>query len=507
MPNVSTIPNVHRQAASGVAWMASTTFVWQLLSWALTLVTARILSPSDYGVLAMSQLIFPYVGMLASFRISEWVCQAKTFGQDEEATALRLSLLLGTAAFVLAYFGSYAIAWFYGEPRALVPFQISSIVFLFIALRAVPDGKLRRQMRFRTIATVNLVVSLVQGGLQIALAMHGWAYWALVLGGVVREVALTVVFCCVARPSFSGRWRWESSKNALRFGFHATLNTVFWVIYSTADNIAVGRLFGPEVLGYYYMAFFLADLPYSKLNSVITPVLVPYFGRIKESPEQLRRAFGMINSVMVSIVCPVLLGAAVAAPVLIPLLLGETWVNVIPIFQVLCVAGILRALTAAVSPLCLALGQPQRLSNISMAVALVLPISFFALGYASRPALWGIYVTWILVFPLIGTLPMLRLCHRLGVIEPGHFVKNLLLPMAASILAASCAYLVMSRLPDVAVLQLVVGALVGFLMYVLAMYILFRDQLASFLRMASPSLPRWAQSVGQLMLRGSRTGA
>lgn len=420
------------RAKSGFFWLCSTTAAWQTISWFLTLITARLLTPHDYGLLAMNEAVAPYLLMIASFKMESWIVQRERYSEQDERALFTLSFIFGLTASLAAFFAAPLLGRFYSEPKVIQPFQAVSLIFVLRALHVAPSARLARELRFAPVAVGNLTVGVLRGILQLGLAFLGFGYWSLVAGVIFSEVGglIWVVFAAGMPTGFG--WDPALYKGALKYGAAATASTVFWIIFSTADNLLVGRLFGADVLGYYAMAFYLADLPLSKLNTVIGPLLVPFFSRLKVDRTAAAGSFLKINKSIISIVAPTLLGIAGTAGEIVPLLLGDQWIPLVGVLRVMCVIGVWRAMTASASSLLLAHNRPRELLRWSGLNALVLPLCFYLLG--GHYGLPGIYASWLLVYPVTGVILLLHVLAPVIFVEPFRFLANIRAPIVSAML-------------------------------------------------------------------------
>ena len=213
----------NRLAKKGFLWLLSTTAVWQVLSWVLTLLTARMLLPEDYGLIAMNDAFFPYLMMFTTCRLDAWILQRRELSQKQEQEMFSLLLVLGMAMFAIGLAGAPLLALFYGEPRIQYPCQAAAIVFVLRALQVIPDTRLRRELCFKPIALTNLCVGVSRGILQLTLAYYGFAYWALVYGFIYSELVTAGVLVSLAGCPRKLGWNSKMYKEALRFGLAATV--------------------------------------------------------------------------------------------------------------------------------------------------------------------------------------------------------------------------------------------------------------------------------------------
>lgn len=433
------------RARRGLIQLFASTAIWQLVSWIFTALTARVLSARDYGLLGYSDALFPYILMLSTLKLDLWILQIKEDEKEKRETAFVLLVVLGLLATALSFIGVSGLAWFYGTDELIAPLRVTGLVFIIKAIRTYPESLLRREMDFRQISLSNVGTGIFRGALQYILALNDFGYWSLVIGQVVGDLMgmiwLVAVRGIPTRPVFIS----AHARAAVRFGISATVSVVFWIVLSTADNVVVGKLFGPEALGFYAMAFYLADLPLGKLNQVLSPVVTSYFANIGDNRAELARIFTKFNRLTLVIIAPVLAGLAFVAPPLVPLVFGVKWSPMIAPLQVLCVVGVLRAISGSASNLLYAVGQPNRVLLATGIPAFILPLSFYFLG--SEYGLNGIFATWFVAYPILGPVLMFGTLGRYLGVSNRTLLLNTLPPVLLSGVAFTISALALNVVP------------------------------------------------------------
>ncbi|MCB0344825.1 MAG: lipopolysaccharide biosynthesis protein [Bdellovibrionales bacterium] len=423
------VESVSRRARSGLIWLGSTNAVWQLFSWVLTVLTARQLAPSDYGLVAMIESVAPYLALIAALNLHTWIIQTETLDADDEKAVLTLTTIFGAIIASIAFFSAPYVAQFYQTPELEMPFRILSISFLFKGIYTVPESLLRRDLQFKPVALIKLSIGILRSVVQLVLAYKGFGYWALVIGMLIREFGWLVCFSAIRGLPKGFCWKPELFKRALAFGLPATGGHIFWIVFSTADEVVIGRLFGVETLGLYALAFMLIDMPLAKINEVVRPVIIPFFSRIKTDRNALERGFLKTVRGVCALVFPALLGLAVVAPDFVPLVLGETWEPMVVVLQVLCVVGLFRAFIDNAPPLLLALGLPKKELQIHFISALMFPPLFYLLGKVY--GLFGVLGGWLIGLPVLAVVALTIAGKEIGM-RPLDYIYNLKIPIICS---------------------------------------------------------------------------
>lgn len=312
-------------------WAAMGRLAGQTVSWAITLVVIRILTPADYGLMAMgmllvSALIFLAEGMASGIVQTDQLDDLllrKLFGM------ILCVSLVGAAGLTLA---APLVAQGFSEPELEPLVRLLALQFFFYSLAVSPDAVLVRRMDFKRRSAVE-VASLVLGGLLgLGLALNGFGVWSLawgqVLAAAVRAVGMTLAARFRVVPSFDFR----GMRGAGSFSSLVTAGRMLWFCSDRVDVLIIGRLLGAQVLGFYVVALHIAALPQTKIQAVLNAVAFSAFSSIKQEREAaasyLSRAVGLLAVVSV----PVFFGLSAIAPELVPLLMGQQWtVSIIPL--------------------------------------------------------------------------------------------------------------------------------------------------------------------------------
>ncbi len=422
------------KAKAAFIWVASTSVIWQLINWALTLITARILSPDDYGVAALPGTLTPYMTLIAGMRLGTWIVQRESLTEKESGEIFTLTFFLGLASASFFLFISPFIANFYERPDLTLMFQVCSIIFFAQAVLAVPDAKLRRDLKFKALSLVELIVNISQGVITLTLAWFGYGYWALIIGILFNQITRAIAIMVIGGIPKKLGLNKSLYSEGLHYGVVAASASALWIVFSTMDDIIVGKILGTEILGFYTMAFYFSQLPMTKLHIVLMPVLMPYYSRLKNDSSELNTAYLKTSRAVFAFLAPALVGLAIVSPELIPLVIGERWLPMIPALVVLCGVSVIQSMTITVHPFFNAIGKPGRaLFYNSLSVIILLPLFFFG---GKNYGLAGIYYAWAIGYPIIALIIFMVLKKDTNISLQQTFL-NLRAPLVALIVMAS----------------------------------------------------------------------
>lgn len=422
---------------ASLRWQAAAKLGSQLISWTVTILVMRLLVPADYGLMAMAMVLVGLTGLIAEMGLGSALVQARQVDLHQQRSVLGLSLMVnGGLYLLLAALAPLAVATF-NEPRLLLLTLVMGLQLPLAALTVVPESMARRDLRFKALSVIEL---LVQSGTVLTTllsALMGLGVWALVAGQLAQTLIkclLMLTYFSTVRPSFGLR----GQRRLVTFGSALTLNRIVWFLYSQADLFIAGRLLGPQLLGIYSAAVNLANMPMQKIMSISNQVSFSALSKLQDDPKAL--ATGVLQSLrlVATIAFGLLWGMAATAPVLVPLLLGDKWSQAILPLQLVAMAMPLRIVGSTLSTATIAAGHVSMdLRNNIVGLLLLAPA--FMVG-AHFGGINGLALAWLTMFPLFFLVVVMRTSKALA-LRAGSVLKQLVRPalhgaiMVAAVLA------------------------------------------------------------------------
>ncbi|MDO8847902.1 MAG: lipopolysaccharide biosynthesis protein [Coriobacteriia bacterium] len=333
------------KSAKAAAWSALGLVLSQPVAFLTTVVLARLLRPSDFGVMAMIGTVFGLATILNDFGLSSALIRRQHLSDEEIHSAFWLNIFVGVVVSGLGLAAAGLVAAFYRAPEARPVMMAMSAMFLVASIELVPRVLLTRQYRFRAIATAGVVAAIVDALVSIPAALIGWGVWAIVAGTLAAALASAITMFVSAgwRPRLHFAWR--EAVSFATYGGVLTLAGVANFFSANVDNVLVGRLLGATSLGHYAVAFNLMSIPARRLPAVVSKAALPGFAALQDDVQRLRRAYLDVVSYSALIAGPILAVAAVLARPLIEVIYGPQWSAAVQPFTVLCAAGYAIAVT------------------------------------------------------------------------------------------------------------------------------------------------------------------
>jgi len=466
-----------RALIRGLAWTGSVKWGSQLIAWLATLFVAHVLMPADYGILTMSAVFMGLVTLLGEFGFGAAVLVLRDLPEEHIAQTNTLSLLFGAAAAGLSSIAAVPLGRFFNAPM-LPPVVVAlSTGFIINGFRTVPQSLLQRELRFKLLACIDGVQSIVSSGTMVALALLGFRYWTLVFGGLVGAAVSTVLVLMARRHRFA----WPSLPSLGRvtlFGWQIVVTRLSFYVYSSADLFVAGKTLARTALGAYGFAVSLATMLPEKILALVTSITPSIFSSVQTQESNLRRYLLSVTEGLALVVFPATLGLAAVAQEFVLVALGEKWRPMIAPMQVLAAYAGFRSIASLPGNLLNVIGEIRFSMWVQVVAALTLPFGFYV---GSRWGPVGIATAWVVIHPLVNAPLYRRAFKRLGLSARQYL--DALSPALSSSVIMLVAILVLRRAlpatwPPLAVLC--VETVTGVIAYVGALVALRRDRISVF---------------------------
>lgn len=471
---------IFEKAQKSFLWVISSSIVFQVINWVMTILVMRIITPTDYGIFGILMIGVQYLGPLTHFNISFWYVWKDDITEREEITVECAILILSLIVFLLTLLSAPLFAKFFNQNELINDFRLISFIFLITGISKISMMKFEREINFKPISILNVVMRLLQGGLTLTLAILGFGYKSLLYSLLfVRSLHAIILLKMrspvLVRKGIARHFDLTALKISWTFGFNITMGMFLWVIYSNADNLIIGKVFGVELLGYYSLAFFFIDIPLARLNQWIRPVLHPYFSRLKEDIDTLNIVFLRFVLLYMIILVPIFFGIFILANEFIYFVLGEKWMGAVRFLKLLAFVGLLRSVTDLVQPYLTGLGRPKYDKYCNALAAAVMPLSFYVGSLLF--GIDGIFYTWYILYPVVSLLVLYFFVKNSGV-SYSMYISNIMPPLiASSMMLVAILFFRHAILGGEITLQGFVSQIVlGVFIYSLSMVIFFKRQ-------------------------------
>lgn len=301
-------------------------------------VLARLLTPEDYGVIAVVQIFVVFFDQLAEMGFGPAVIQNKTLDKDDIRVIFRFSIIV--AVFLGLFFGvlGYPVNIFYNEDVFVPIFLILGLEVFFHGILVVPRSLLLKQKNFKTVNLVEVIAGAISGIVSIGLALLQFNYYALILGRIVK--ILLVFGFYYTHTQVSPRVKLRREPIAKIWAFARNQFTFNFINYFSRnlDNILIGRYMSPTQLAYYNRSYQISLYPNQLLTGIVTPVIQPIMSDYEDKLHVIKDVYLKMVRLLANIGIPLSVFCFFAAEDIILFLFGDQWIESIPVFQILAIS-------------------------------------------------------------------------------------------------------------------------------------------------------------------------
>lgn len=457
-----------RTVGRGMLWSALESFGSTGASFVLSIVMARFLSPQTFGLVAMLQIFVAVARVFVDSGMTEALIRIPQRSALAYSTAFILNVLAGAVAYIVLWFLADPVARFYGNPILADIMRIMCIGIPLNSLCVVQTARLVSAMRFARLFKVSGAAVIISGVVGIVMAVNGFGVWALVWQQVAMW-GVRALLLWLSVPGFGNLVFCRKEAGALTsFSWKVMLSALIDTIWSHLNVLVIGKFFTPGQTGLYWRAQSFAILPASVATGVIMRVAMPLFSRAGCRPERLRIMFGRVLGLSVWVLFPAMaLLCALSTPIF-ALLFNEAWWGAVPMFRVICIAGMLYPLHALNLCLLNVVGRSDiflKLEIIKKLLAVVMLCIAVPRGVMS--VCWGVLiVSGISVFVnswYSGGYALMSIFGQLKLVG---------IPFALSLISGGAAWLVTLWFPNDSVCGLIISAATGVVLYLLLSHLL-----------------------------------
>ena len=328
--------NLKSKTLSGFLWSAIERFSLQSVQFVINIIMARLLVPSDYGMIGMLAIFLQISQVFIDSGFTNALIQRKDRTETDFSTVFYFNILIALIFYGVLFISAPAIARFYDMPELINVTRIIAFTLIINSLSAVHRTILIIDVNFKTQSKISLSAALISGCLGIWMAYTGWGVWGLVWQTILNSILLTILFHYFVRWKPLLTFSVQSFKRLFSFGSKLLVSGMIHTIYKNLYTIVIGKRFSAVDLGYYTRAEQFAMFPSSNLNAIISRVIFPVLSTIQDDDDELKTVYRKYICLSSYIIFPLMVGLSALAKPTIELLLTEKWSGVVILLQILC---------------------------------------------------------------------------------------------------------------------------------------------------------------------------
>lgn len=332
--------NLKDKTITGVLWSAVQKFGSTALTFISTIVLARLLLPEDYGCIGMLAIFMAVASTFIDGGFGSALIQKKNPTREDYSTMFFWNLGLSVFLYLILFLSAPLIARFYKLDVLCPVLRVQGVVLIVNAVRIVQTNQLRKQLKFKKIASVDLSVSTVSLAVTIYLAYKGYGVWALVVQQLLVSVLTTFIYWTTSHWTPLLVFSKQSFKELFGFGGYVLLSNLINTLCNNIQGLLIGRLYNPATMGYYSKAKSTEDLSSTFISNIMDQVTYPVLSEAQNDKELMIRMLKKFIGVLAYVTFPIMLLLILLAKPIFVLLYSDRWLPSVPYFQILCIAGL-----------------------------------------------------------------------------------------------------------------------------------------------------------------------
>ncbi len=394
--------DIKSKVLSGLKWSALSKLLVQLFSWTSTFLVIRILTPEDYGLIAITSVFFTFITIFTVNGFVTSLVRAQELDKKVCSQLFTLSLALYiTIGLVISLFAQQ-ISVFYQN------LQIENVIYAMAVITPlnsfciIPNAYLNIAMNFKAKAICESTSALVAAAVALYFAYSGAGYWALVYSFTAELFIRTLLLNCVNKNKYNLAFGFDSLKAVLSFSYKIQLNELIWFSYNKLDTIIVGKVLGIQQLGIYNVGVEIASMPMTKASAILNQVGFSAFSKVNDDLAASKYYLGRSIKLLSLIVFPIFLGISAVANEVIVIFVGEKWLEAATIITIFAFVFPFRMINAVIYNFVIAMNEPRfAIENTVMIcftviVALCIGVQF-GIVYTALAWVIGFMIAFLLV--------------------------------------------------------------------------------------------------------------
>ena len=349
--------SLKRKTIKGVVWSSVQRFGTMAITFASNIILARLLSPDDYGCIAMLMIFISLANTFIDGGFGSALIQKKEPTNEDYSTILYWNIALSLVLYGVLFLCAPLVSQFYNMPLLTKVLRVQGVVLFFNALSIIQQNQLKKQLQFKKLSIVYITSASLSLVIAIVAAYHGWGVWSLVAQQISISVLHAILFWIVSKWRPIRVFSWRSFKELFKFGGFMLLSHLFSTLSNEIQGLLVGKMFSPATLGLYNQAYRLEGSAATATSSIIDQVTYPVLASVQDNKKAFIGALKRFIQIPAYVCSLVMMVLIVVAKPLIILLYSAKWVDCVPYFQILCTAGLAVCLQGSANNSIAAIGK------------------------------------------------------------------------------------------------------------------------------------------------------
>lgn len=368
--------NLKKRSLSALVWDISGKFAGQGMGFVISIILARLLSPQDFGLLAMINVVLVLANVLVDLGLGSALIQRQDITDEHYGSVFYFNIVVGLFLALVLFFLAPLIAQFYKRTEIIALARVMSLLFVINSFCNVQRLWLRKQLKFKVLTQASIIGTAVGGITGVSMAFMNFGVWSLVVQSLITATSSNFYIY------FRTKWKprlilsLKALKELWQFGFNLFLSGILDSIYTQLDSIIIGRIFNAQTLGYYYRAKSLDGFVRNYTSGSLMTVLFPALSTIQHEEERYKeviyKSFHILNFVTFLLLGILYLGAKD----IIVLMFSDKWLPSVEYFQIIVLAGFIYPFSALLVSILSSRGNSKAFLKLEVFKKIILTITF-----------------------------------------------------------------------------------------------------------------------------------
>jgi O-antigen/teichoic acid export membrane protein len=338
--------SLKKTAVSGLIWTLSEKFLRQGVTFIVSIILARLVSPAEFGLIGMISIFMAVGYALIDSGMASSIIRTQEPDDLDYSTVFICNLAISILFYIIIYISAPYVAIFYNQPILISILRVLGLALIIFAFGTVQNAIFTKEMAFKKLMRINVPSSIVGSVVGVTLAFLGYGVWSIVWMGIAGTIMSTVQIWIVSswRPSF--RFSRQKFKQHFYFGLNLSLSSILNTVFENIYNIVIGKFYSAAQLGFFTRANSLKQLPVDNLSSALYKVTYPLFSSIQDDDQRLAKAYNKLMQQVTFWIAPLLICMAAVAEPLFRFLFTEKWLPAVPYFQIVAIGGLFNSLSS-----------------------------------------------------------------------------------------------------------------------------------------------------------------
>ena len=339
--------NLKQKAAAGMVWTAFQKYSKIGIQFISGIILARLLTPYDYGCIGMLSIFMVLAEVFIDSGFGSALIQKKRPTQVDYSTVFWWNIGMAVLMYIVLYISAPAISRFYRIPLLCDVLRVQGIVLFIYSFNIIQRNQLKKKLNFKLLSIVSIVTSIVALVVTVVMAYKGYGVWALVVQNIIIAFIPSLVFWFYVKWRPLWTFSWASIKELFSFGFYIFLTHLTSRFTNRLAGLIIGRVYNPSTLGYYSKAGSTEKLASSSIAQIMNQVTYPLYAEAQDDNQLMQNMIKRLTMTISYITFPLMFILLLCAKPIFILLYSDKWIQSVPYFQILCLAGLAYCLQSA----------------------------------------------------------------------------------------------------------------------------------------------------------------